>query len=74
MVDVNFVQKWLETKCPSIHCPACGGKNFEVDKDLAMTNSIAEGRINYLYGFSLIVVTCNNCAYVMFLSAKKVGT
>lgn len=75
MVDSYRVEQWLHSRSPSVRCPCCGERNFEVGNILAMTNSIQDdtGRVNYLNGFPLVVVMCHNCAYVMFFAAKQMG-
>lgn len=72
MVDSYRVQQWLSSRAPSFQCPVCGRRNFSVNEQLAMTNSLQDGGlVNYLSGFPLVVVTCQNCAHVTFFAAKQ---
>ena len=72
MVDTYRVEQWLGSRAPSLQCPACGLRNFSVGNILAMTNSLQDGgHVDYVSGFPLVVVTCQNCAHVMFFAAKQ---
>ena len=75
MVDAYRVEEWLRSRSKSVHCPCCGSQNFGAEDMLAMTNSVEAntGRINYLRGFPLVVLICQDCAHVMFFGAKKMG-
>lgn len=75
MVQPLQIEQWLRSHQVELSCPSCHQKNFSVDQQLAMTNSIDENttRINYLFGFPLVTLICNNCAHVMFFSAKQMG-
>ena len=76
MISRYEIQEWLSSHAPELACPVCRGRSFNVTEDqLAMTNSIQDknGRVNYLSGFPLVVLTCQDCAHVLFFSAKQVG-
>jgi len=76
IVDRYQVQQWLTSHAPTLHCPICSGQSFSVEENsLAVTNCLHEkaGPTDYLSGFPLVVLSCQNCAHIMFFSAKQMG-
>ena len=73
-MDKQQAADWLKSHAPELKCAACGKNSFGVDSPLAMTNQMDDGgHINYLAGYPLVVVVCQNCAHVMFFAAKQMG-
>ena len=69
------VEEWLRSKCPTLVCVACGQKRFSIEKMLAQTVSSdkATGRFNYMSGYPLVLVLCQNCGQALFFSSKVIG-
>ena len=74
IIDKYQVKQWMSSHAPMLRCPVCTRQNFSVDESsLAVTNTLHEknGHVDYLTGFPLVVLTCQDCAYVLFFSAKQ---
>ena len=72
-MDTGKAEIWLRTHGISA-CPVCGQRSFSIHDMVSMTNTLQDGgHIDYLSGLPLTVVICNNCAYLMFFSAKLMG-
>lgn len=73
-MDAYKAEQWLRTRATSLHCPACGQKNFNIENTIPMTNTLQEGgHVDYLNGCPLVAVICQNCAHVLFFAAKPMG-
>ena len=75
-MSLSKFQDWIKSRGIALRCPACGSqRGFGVADELAMTSMLSgeTGRIDYLRGFPLLLVTCNNCAFVMPFAAKQLG-
>ncbi len=73
-MDTYKAQQWLHSRAATLQCPACGQRNFNIENIVSMTNSLQEGgHVDYLSGIPLVAVKCENCAHIMFFSAKQMG-
>lgn len=73
-MDRARAEQWIRTNAASLRCPVCGSNNFALDDTVAMTNSLQDdGHVNYLSGIPLVFLACQNCAHVLFFSAKQMG-
>ena len=72
--DQDKVKEWIGSRTPQLQCD-CGAKTWSIAPELAfplMADS-KTGRINYLSGYPLVIVTCNDCGRALFFSAMKLG-
>ena len=72
--DQEKAKEWITSHSPQLQCD-CGSRNWTVGPELAfpvMADSHT-GRINYLTGYPMVVVTCNDCGRMLFYSAMKLG-
>lgn len=71
-IDIDKVKQWIYNRT-QLQCPACEKRNFSIESKLAMTVTIDNEtkRIDYLSGYPLIVVTCENCGYIIFLAPRR---
>ena len=73
-MDEQLALDWLKSHISVVKCAACGTGPLSVNSPLAMTNQMDDGgHINYLAGYPLVAVVCQNCAHVMFFAAKQMG-
>lgn len=77
----QIVQDWIGKKCPGLTCPVCQGRQMDVaDLTVAVCSpgyvAGAEARVNFGGSppvMQMIPVVCQNCAYILFFSAKQMG-
>jgi hypothetical protein len=74
--DQDKIKKWLETKTSSgLRCFVCGNQRWSIANPAAMTVSIDvhTGRIQYMAGYPLIGLICDNCAHMLWFNAAVMG-
>ena len=65
---------WIRSHCAQLRC-GCDAMGWNLEPELAfslMADS-QSGRINYLSGYPLVVLTCDNCGRTLFFNAIKLG-
>lgn len=68
----DTAMKWLKDKCSEAACPVCNRTDWTAEDGFIMPSPPPAGGMP-ADGSAMIVVVCNNCAYIRLFSAKKMG-
>jgi hypothetical protein len=74
-IDPNLRQhvvSWLKSKCKTGDCPLCGANDWHVEDTHAVPVLHGQALVA-TQAMPLAALTCNNCCYVMFFAAKRMG-
>lgn len=70
----NQVQLWLQENAPSLTCPACGNKDFNLENMITVSMGLdVEGNVDFSKGIPVVPVTCKRCGFVFEFAAKQIG-
>ncbi len=73
--EKTTIEQWIASHAPKFGCPACSGKTWGMQDDLAFLPIIdaKTTRVSRDNGFPVVVLTCNTCGYTSLFSALQVG-
>lgn len=69
------VRQWLKERTPHLRCFCCGAGGWTVNPRVAMSSlwNPRSGRINYMEGYPVVVLQCDQCGHVLLFSAIAMG-
>jgi len=74
--DSAKVQQWLNSKCIKDTCDKCNSNEWSTGSISFLPTLKKDGdttNLDIVNGLPVIHMACNNCGYVMFFSAVKMG-
>lgn len=73
--QVEDIERWIRSHALMFQCACCGAKEWVIQRELsfALTIEPQGGRINYLGGYPMVVITCKNCGYTVLFNAIQMG-
>lgn len=73
--QLEDVERWIRSHGLFFQCACCSGKEWTIQQELAFALTVEPqgGRINYLGGYPMVAITCNNCGYTTFFNAIQMG-
>lgn len=70
----EVIVKWLSSKAPNMHCPACGSNRFSIADHLATPIIWSNGSFNIGgVSYPTFMIICDNCTNVQHFSAIASG-
>lgn len=73
--QLEDIEQWVRSHSLIFQCACCGRKERTIQKELAFALTVEPqgGRINYLGGYPMVAITCNNCGCTAFFNAIQMG-